>query len=121
MKAEVVSGLPELVYELEIQDLKAFFREQGLDFKTPNVRASYTNILIKINRGEISPRTHVYFSGNEILSDLDSDSFSLIRRFIAESIVRPLPDENSDPLTSFQDAELKELSSKLNFCLIKMI
>jgi hypothetical protein len=121
MKAEIISGLPELVYELEIQDLKVFFKDQGLDFKTPNIRASYMNILIKINRGEIRPRSHVYFSGNEILSDLDSDSFSFIRRFIAESIDRPLPDENSDPLTSFQDADLKELSSKLKFCLIKMI
>jgi hypothetical protein len=114
MKAQVVSGSPELVYELEIQDLKAFF-SKGLDFKTSNVIAPYMNMMIKINRSEITPRSHVYISGNEIVSDLDSESYSVIRRFIDESINRSLPEQKSDPLSSFQQTELEELSSKLSW------
>lgn len=67
MKSKVVSGSPELVYELETQDLKAFFRKPDLEFKTPVLKTTYLNLVIKINRSDSSPRSHVksdYISSN---------------------------------------------------------
>ena len=60
MKADVESGSQELLYELEVQDLKAFFRNQEMEYKHPIFLASYLNLIIKINRSVTIPCTHVY-------------------------------------------------------------